>query len=170
MALITGLVLLAAVSCKSGGGDPKETVEHFFTALKDKKFDEAKKYATKESQSLLDMIGSLSQKIPDSTSNKAKEEKFDVTNVKINGDAATADVVPTDKSAGLTVNLKKEDGQWKVAFDKSSLMKMSMDQAQKQGVDVQKELSGALDSAKSAVSQSAEALDSLHKALDSLKK
>lgn len=170
MTLVAGFVLLAMVSCKSGG-DPKETVQHFFTALKDKKFDEAKKYATKESQSLLDMISSLAQKMPDSTSaDKAKEEKFDVTNVKINGDAATADVVPNDKSAALTVNLKKEEGQWKVAFDKSSLMKMSLDQAQKQGVDVQKEVTGAFDSLKSAADQGSRALDSLSKAVDSLKK
>ena len=128
LVLLTGFTLATVVSCKSGG--PEDTVKKFFHAIQDKKFDEAKKYATKDSQSLLDMLAGFSKNVPDSAQAKAKEDQFDVTNVKVNGDNATADVVskdPKEKKAPLTINLKKEEGKWKVAFDKSSIMKMATD-------------------------------------------
>jgi hypothetical protein len=126
MFLLAGITLATAVSCKSGG--PEDVVKKFFQAIQEKKFDEAKKYATKESQSLLDMLATFSKSGADSSQAKPKkEEQFDVTNVKVTGDNATADVVAKDKKSPLTINLKKEEGKWKVAFDKSSIMKMAMD-------------------------------------------
>ncbi len=59
---------------------------------------------------------------------------------KIEGDMATVPV--KEKTTGEVVNykLKKEDGKWKVAFDKASLMSIGMDQMKEKGVDPQQKI------------------------------
>lgn len=123
--LLAGITLAGAVGCKSNG--PEATVKKFFKALEDKNFTEAKKYATKESESLLNMLASFPQPSDSAKAKTEKSEDINVTNVKVNGDNATAEVVAKDKKSPVTVNLKKEGGEWKVAFDKSAVMKMAMD-------------------------------------------
>jgi RecG-like helicase len=161
MFLLAGITLATVVSCKSGG--PEDVAKKFFQAIQDKKFDEAKKYATKESQSLLDMLATFSKSGADSSQAKPKkEEQFDVTNVKVTGDNATAEIVAKDKKSPLTINLKKEEGKWKVAFDKSSIMKMAMD-AQPAHMDMNHDPSMGVDS----TSHSGSSIDSM--AVDSAK-
>ena len=38
----------------------------------------------------------------------------------------------------MTINLKKESGAWKVAFDKSSMMQQGMDKMKEKGMDMDK--------------------------------
>ncbi|RXK86673.1 Rv0361 family membrane protein [Filimonas effusa] len=122
---LAGFVLAGMVGCKSNG--PENTIKKFFHALENKDFAEAKKYATKDSETLLNMLASFPQPADSAKAKKEKNEEINVANVKINGDNATAEVISKDKKAPVTISLKKEEGQWKVAFDKSSVMKMAMD-------------------------------------------
>lgn len=120
---LSAFMALTTISCKDSSS-PKETAEKFFTALQSEKFDEAKKYATKESQSIIDMVSSLAKAPGADKKEKKAPGKVETSNEKIEGETATVDVKEEGKAKTTTLNLKKEDGQWKVAFDKSSIMKM----------------------------------------------
>ncbi|MDR0792948.1 MAG: DUF4878 domain-containing protein [Chitinophagaceae bacterium] len=140
---------LIFIACKGGGsssGDPKATAEAFFEAMNKKDFTAAKKYATKESQSFLDMIAGAATMAKDSSD--VNKGKITVSNVKIDGDNATVSVENSEDAHALTVHLKKEDGAWKVAFDKNAITNMATDALKEGGGDLQKEMNEALDSLK----------------------
>ncbi len=112
-------------SCNSGGGDPKAVLSQFFEALSKKDISAARKLATDDSKSMMDMM-EMGMKMDN---NSKDSDKFDKSNmefgeVKIDGDKATVAVKET--TSGKTTNyiLKKENGKWKVAFDKASMMNM----------------------------------------------
>ena len=161
IAFIISAVSLAG--CKSGGGDPKPVLMSFMDALNKQDFEGAKKYATAESASVLDMTKNMGDK-------KEPGEKYDLNNLevgaaKIEGDMATIPV--TMKDNGLLVNykMKKESGAWKVAFDKASLATMGMD-AMKQNADKL----NINDSLKEAMGEMKNLpMDSIKSAMDQLK-
>lgn len=159
-------------SCKSGGSDPKAVLTSFFEALSKKDIAAARKLATEDSKSMLDMV-EMGMKM----SNDTKEtEKYDKNNmefgdVKIDGDKATVPV--KEKKSGETLNysLKKVNGEWKVAFDKSSVMSMGMEKLNEKGVDAGAEVNKAMDELKDVNPDSLKAgLEEATKALDSMSK
>ncbi|MFN8246909.1 MAG: DUF4878 domain-containing protein [Ferruginibacter sp.] len=159
-------------SCKSGGSDPKAVLTSFFEALSKKDIAAARKLATEDSKSMLDMV-EMGMKM----SNDTKEtEKYDKNNmefgdVKIDGDKATVPV--KEKKSGETLNysLKKVNGEWKVAFDKSSVMSMGMEKLNEKGVDAGAEVNKAMDELKDVNADSLKAgLEEATKALDSMSK
>ena len=109
----TALTLTMA-GCKSG--DPKSVLTGFLTALAKKDINGAKKYATKESASMLDFMGVMLATQTD----KLDVSKLEIGEPKIDGDKAVIET--KDKATGKIekYNLRKEDGSWKVAFDKTS--------------------------------------------------
>ena len=115
----------ALIGCKSGGGDPKPALMNFMEALNKQDFEGAKKYATQESASILDMTKNMGTK--KSAEGKYDISKLEVGNAKIEGDIAYIPVKVKDNGMTLNYKMKKESGAWKVAFDKSSLMSMGMD-------------------------------------------
>ncbi len=137
------LFVIMNYGCHSGA-DPKIITEKFFIALNQKNFEEAKKYATKDSQEFIGMISSFAQNAKDSIIQKP--EKFKVSHVQITGDKATAEVQPESRKTPMTVNLLKEDGEWKVAFDKNAVMKMAMDEAKKDSINLHDDIQKGMDS------------------------
>ena len=124
---------LSIIGCTSGN-DPKDVLMNFVDALAKKDFNGAKKYATKESETMLGMMESMLKMSPDS----AKDKKYDKDNLeygdtKIDGDKAT--VAVKEKKSGETTNyiLKKEGGSWKVAFDKATMTQMGTDKMKNAG-------------------------------------
>jgi hypothetical protein len=121
--------IISMAACKSGAGPaatPEAAVQMFFDKLKNADFDGAKKYATKESASFLEMMSSamkmakgMGGKESEDELAKMKNAKFEIGKAKINGDMATVSV--TADGDAKDINVKKEDGSWKVAFDKSML-------------------------------------------------
>jgi len=119
------------VNCNSvNNNDPKAVLTAFLEALGKKDIDGAKKYATEDSKSSLDMIKMYASMGKDSKD--AKDEHFDKTKTElsepvITGDEAT--IIVKDKGAveGETYKLRKEKGAWKVAFDKMGGMKDGLD-------------------------------------------
>lgn len=133
-ALTASLIILAG--CKSGGGDPKIVLSNFFDALAKKDFTSVKKYTTKDSEGMLSMVQMGMQNIKDdSQTMQYKKENLEMGDVVITGDKATVPV--KDKKSGETTDftLKKEDGEWKVAFDKSTLMEMAQKKMKEHGMD-----------------------------------
>jgi len=121
------VLMISMIGCKEGG-DPKTVVMNFYDALGKKDFDEAKKYATNETKGTLDMLKSFAAM----GSKDTKDEKYDKSKMifgdpKIDGDKATVEVKNKDTNETETINLKKENGEWKVAFDKSEMMQKGMD-------------------------------------------
>ncbi|QES87686.1 hypothetical protein [Rhizosphaericola mali] len=115
-------LILAITSCNSDESQIKSSVKHFFTAINDKDMATAKKYATSESSEILTLIGSHIMELHDTT--QTKNDNFFISNIKINGDVASADVRTETEKNPINVTLKKQNKAWKVAFDKESIIKM----------------------------------------------
>lgn len=173
------MISVAIVACKGGGGDPKSVAKNFFEALKTMNIDEAAKYATKDSKSMLDLMKmgmSMAPKNMDSLKTELSKQKIDYSDPVINGDEATLTVTVNEKEK-TDFKLKKEDGQWKVAFDKNSLMKTGMEKMEEKGASEaeMKEAQEALeqlnsDSVKEQIKGAGKALEEAGKTLDSLGK
>lgn len=73
---------------------------------------------------------------------------MEFSEAKIDGDRAT--VAVKEMTSGETVNyiLKKEDGAWKVAFDKASLMTMGKEKMDEKGINPADSLGAAMDKLK----------------------
>jgi len=97
--------------------------------------DEAAKYATKDSKGMLDMMKmgmSFAQVNQDSIKKEMAKQKIDFSDAVINGEEATVSVTVDGKDK-TDCKLKKEEGQWKVAFDKDTLMKTGMEKMEQKG-------------------------------------
>lgn len=160
-------------SCGGGAGDPKESLIAFFDAMGKKDIEGARKLATADSKSMIDMI-EMGMKMD--KSNKSNDD-FDKSNMefgeaKIDGDKATVAVKNKKKDESINFTLKKEEGKWKVAFDKSSIMQMATDKMSEKGgmdkaMDELKDVN--MDSLKDGINKGLEALDSAKKELENVK-
>lgn len=133
-------------SCNSGGGDPKAVLISFFDALAKKDVPAAKKLATTDSKDMLDMMElGLKNGDKDKTDEKYDKSKMEFGEPKIEGDKAT--VAVKEKSSGETMNftLRKESGEWKVAFNKVSLMEMGMNELKESGGAISDSISSGID-------------------------
>jgi Domain of unknown function (DUF4878) len=181
--ILVAIVLLSTVSflgCKSGGdGDPKSVLVKFFTALSKNDIEGARKLATKDSKSMIDIMemGMKMGKDKNKEANKFEISKMEFSEPKIDGDKAVVPVKETTTGETLNYTLKKEDGSWKVAFDKSSMMEMGMDKMHEKGINSADSIGAAMDklkdinmdSLKEGMNKGIEALDSAKKELEKLK-
>lgn len=122
---------------------PKKAINNFLMAMENNDFEKAKEYATEDSQEFLEMIN----KNDDNTSNVYKDKKFDVTTVETHGDDAKVGVKFKGNTA-LSFHLKKQQGQWKVAFNLNAMLDMVKDLMKKEGTDIEGDVKKALDSIK----------------------
>ena len=149
--ILLAIVLLSTVSfysCNSGGGDPKGVLSQFFTALSKNDIAGARKLATKDSKSMIDMMEmGMNMNKDKKDSDKFNKENMEIGEAKIDGDRATVPV--KEKTTGETLNyiLKKEDGGWKVAFDKASVMSMGAEKMKEKGINADS-LNNAMDELK----------------------
>jgi hypothetical protein len=170
--LALAVIVAGMIACKGGGGDPKSVAKNFFEALKTMNIDEAAKYATKDSKSMLDLMKmgmNMAPKNMDSLKAEMSKQKIEYSDPVITGDEATLSVT-VDGKEKTDFKLKKEDGLWKVAFDKNSLMKTGMEKMEEHGASDSdmKEAQDALnglnsDSVKNALKEAGETLDSVSK-------
>jgi hypothetical protein len=165
--LLSGTMLF---SCKSGGSDdPKGVLTEFFEALSKKDIAKARTLATEDSKSMLDMM-EMGMKMDKDTSSDSKfdKAKMEFGEAKIEGDKAVVPVKETTSGETMNYTLKKENGNWKVAFDKSSMMTMGMDKMNEKGIDADslrqegmEELKGMnMDSLKTEVDKAMQSIDS----------
>lgn len=129
------MVLLSGCQT-SGSGDPKTVLNHFFDAIGNRNITEAKKYVTKDSEGMMGMMEMGMNNMPDSSGETMfKKGNIDMGEAMINDDRATVPV--KDKKSGEVTDfvLKKESGDWKVAFDKSTLMEMAQKKMKEHGMN-----------------------------------
>ena len=177
--LAFAFIAIAFIGCTAGGGDPKAVAKNFFEALKTMNIEEAEKYATKDSKTVLDLMKTMMSMAPknlDSMKAEMANHKMVYSDPVINGDEATLSVTIDGKDK-TDFKLKKEDGLWKVAFDKNSLMKTGMEKMEQQGASESdmKEAEKALeqmnsDSVGQAIQGAGNAIEEAGKTIDSASK
>lgn len=132
--------LIIFAGCKpSVNGNPKEVLNKFFTALSKKDFDGAKKYATKDSDGMISMMQMGMQHMEGMDNSHADKMLDMINNMKmgdavVNGDNATVTVTDEKSHESTDFLLKKEDNEWKVAFDMSTLMEMANKKMKEHGM------------------------------------
>ena len=136
-AAVIGSVVFFSSCNSAGSSDPKAVLISFFDALSKKDISAARKYATAESKTMLDM---MEMGMKAGADKDAKDEKYDKSNMefgepKIDGDKATIEVKEKTSGEATNFTMKKEGGAWKVAFDKASMMNMGMDKIKEKGID-----------------------------------
>lgn len=110
-------VLFVSACAKSDS--PEKTINSFLNAVNAKKWDEAKGFATKESESMIDMVKGFADMMPDS----ASAMKFEIVKDKTKIDGDNAEVTVKDENSNeMAYKLKKQDGAWKVDFTMEALM------------------------------------------------
>ncbi|HSN60449.1 MAG TPA: hypothetical protein VLR49_05920 [Ferruginibacter sp.] len=168
--LVVATVIFAG--CSGGSGDPKAVLGQFFDALAKNDMVAARKLATADSKSMLDLM-EMGMKTDNKETEKYDKTKLEFGEAKIEGDKATVPV--KEKSGGEIMNytLKKESGAWKVAFDKTSIMSMGMDKMKEEGINITDSLDNVMDelkkiymdSMKKSMKEGSKALDTAAKAL-----
>lgn len=115
--------------------------------------EEAKKYATADSQGFLDMIGKGNEGAADAYKN---HDLIVTDNVTVKDDEAKVEVRASFGERGINFRLRREKGQWKVKFNVGSVINTAIDLLQNAGTEVHKEVDRAVDSLQDAIE------DSLH--------
>ncbi|MCW5898436.1 MAG: DUF4878 domain-containing protein [Flavobacteriales bacterium] len=114
-ALCTAVLLTA---CGGGASTPSDVASKFLDHTNKMEFKEAKKYATKATGEVLDMIGGMAAMMP-----KEDPKSFKILSEKIDGDKATVTYRTDGKEEDETLNLVKEDGKWLVNMSKEDMNK-----------------------------------------------
>ena len=131
MKKITNLFLIfstiALIASCGMGGSPKKTAKNFLTAFNERKFDEARKYATPETNKLVDLMENLSKMAQATDSSIGK--KIDITGEKVEGDVAYVTFREEGASQDETVKLMKIDGKWLVHVTKEDIASKDMNMA-----------------------------------------
>lgn len=177
---ITTFVIVLS-GCQSGGsGNPKEVLSQFFKALSKKDVTQAKKDATKDSDGMLNMMD-MGMKMSGNMQNDHADKMLEMMqNVElgdpvINGDKATVTVKDKKTGENTDFTLKKEDGNWKVAFDMATLMEMANEKMKEHGMgnmdmdSMQQGMNGAMDSMNSMTPDMKDKMDQAKKMMDSAK-
>jgi hypothetical protein len=179
---------LTTIGCKSGpsSSDPRATLLSFFQALAKKDLKEARKYTTKESEQMLSMMemgmqmaAKMKSKEADDEFSKFNEQNIEIGEAKIDGDKALVPIKNKKDGESTNMVLKKEDGAWKVAFDKATMAEMAGEKMREKGGTMPEmnmdSLTQAIqnintDSLKEAMQKGLGAMDSLADAMKALKK
>ena len=145
--LITISAIIFSGCQTTSGGNPNEVLKHFFDSISKKDFTNAKKYATKDSDGMISMMEMGMQNMNNEHGDKMMEmiQNMQMGNAVIHGDRATVSV--KDKKSGEATDflLKKENGDWKVAFDMSTLMEMANKKMREHGMSGLDSMNGMMD-------------------------
>ena len=141
LAMAFSIIIISG--CKSAGkGDPKEVLHNFLMALSQKDFSKAKTYATQDSDGMISMMEMGMQNMqnmnPDNHADKMMElvNNMQIGSAVIDGEQATVPVTDSKSKESTDFLLKKEKGDWKVAFDMSTLMNMANKKMKEHGMDM----------------------------------
>ena len=157
--------------CKTSGGDPKKVLSQFFEALHARDIPTARKYATEDSKSMLDMMEMGMKMEKDATKEDDKFSPADMQygDAKIDGDKAVISVKNLKGGETMDYSLKKVKGEWKVAFDKATMMSKGIEKMGEKGINPMDSISKGInelkkmdkDSLKKEINEGMKALDSM---------
>lgn len=167
------LAMLIIAGCKTNSGDPKAVLGQFFDALAKNDMVTARKLSTTDSKSMLDLM-EMGMKTETKETEKYDKTKLEFGEATIDGDKAIVPVKERTSGEIMNYTLKKEEGAWKVAFDKTSIMSMGMDKMKDEGVNVSDSIGNVMDQLKNVdmdslqktLKEGSKALDSAAKILE----
>jgi len=144
------VTLVAIFGCGSDASDPTDALKSFLQAVEKQDYAEAKKYATDDSKSLLELMamGNASKSDDSATTKASTLDQMIFGSPSIQGDKATITVQQKLDQTPVTFTLKKIGNDWKVAFDKTTLLGMGMEQLNEKGAAKKNQLDKALDEIK----------------------
>lgn len=116
------LVLQLIPGCKEAGPDPGEVTLKFLSAVQQSNYKEAKKYATEDSKAMLDALAAFQQMLPEASRQKFKNGKIAIAHIEKNDSMAVVTYRSDQDSTRKTLKLKKQQGKWKVAFTKETVL------------------------------------------------
>ncbi|MGH2643253.1 MAG: NTF2-like N-terminal transpeptidase domain-containing protein [Chitinophagaceae bacterium] len=116
-------LLIASIftGCKKSPG-PDQVAMEFLTAIQQSDYTQAKNYATDDSKAMLDALSSFQKMLPASSQEKIKNEKFNIRSVEIKDSFAIVTYDSNMDTTGKILKLKRENGLWKVAFTKETIL------------------------------------------------
>jgi hypothetical protein len=137
---VVALLFLFAGNVVAQEKDPAQTLSAFIEMLGKQDVAAARSLATQDSKPMLDMIEMGMTMMKNQAQQKGKTlpafsmRMLAIGKPFVQGNHAT--VVASDASGkeSITVPLRKENGEWKVVFNQSTLIKMAADK----GIDVNK--------------------------------
>lgn len=160
----TFLILTACNTSQTPKEDPKIVLTHFLTALSQKDMVKVKKYVTKDSEGMVNMMQMSFKNMESSeASNQFDPSQMEIGEAMINGDGNEAQVPVSQKNSDEKMNfiLQKENGAWKVAFNFETLRRMAKEKMEEKGINP-----GNLDSMMKNVPK--EEIEKAQKLLDSI--
>jgi uncharacterized membrane protein YvbJ len=112
---------LVATACNKAGSSPTATAKAFYDAVKNKDVEGMKNTMSKGSQKMVEDIAKKQNKSLDEFLKQGPPTplttNFESKDESITGDTATLKM-KRNEDKWDTLNFVKEDGQWKLAFDK----------------------------------------------------
>jgi hypothetical protein len=138
--------MLGGCQSEVSGDDPLSVLQQFFNAMAKKDIAEARKYATSESKSFLDMMETISKFDSSSSIETSRylNENIEFGKAKINGKEAVVEVKSKKDGEKLSFNLIQENGEWKVAFDLNTILTIGMQKMKQNGLQNTDQLKDAL--------------------------
>lgn len=127
-------ILIGLMACTTSSGDPKAVAKKFNEALKVMDWPTVEKYSTEDSKSIIGLMkmgGSMVKLNTDSLQKKLKAKTITYSEAIINGNEAKVTITENNEKTDFT--LKKEKGEWKVAFEKNTLIQPIMEKLNKKG-------------------------------------
>ncbi|HMT28225.1 MAG TPA: DUF4878 domain-containing protein [Bacteroidia bacterium] len=117
------LVSILIISCGMGNS-PKKTADKFLTSFNNRDFEEARKYATPETNKLVDLMENLTKMAQPVDS--ALGKKIELLDEKVEGDVAYVTFQEEGADQPETLKLKKIDGKWLVHVTKEDIAAKDM--------------------------------------------
>ncbi|HVI49335.1 MAG TPA: DUF4878 domain-containing protein [Chitinophaga sp.] len=118
LAIMTTLLLSG---CKKKA-TPQEVALAFMHAIQDSNFDQAREYATKESQQVIQIYSIFDGRRSDAEREKIRKAKIEVVNMEENGDKASVTILNSSAHQKEVLQLVKESGQWKISLTFESII------------------------------------------------
>jgi len=120
VALLLVATLFALTAC---GNKPEKTAQAFFNAMETHDIAAAKKLATQDSQALLTMAEGFLTEMDADQKAKLDKLKYNILETKVDGDSAVVtyeewEAASPEAKKTKTLNMVKEDGNWKVKVEK----------------------------------------------------
>ncbi len=110
--------IMIVAGCKSANS-PGKVAERFLNAFNERKYDEARKYASPDTDKLVDLMENLSKM---STSvDSIQHKRVEVTEEKIEGDTAFVTFREVGSEETDQIKLIKSEGKWLVHITKTDL-------------------------------------------------
>ena len=118
LALTTTLLL---GSCKKRAS-PEEVALAFMHAIQDSNYDQARDYATKESQQVIQIYAIFDGRRSGQEREKIKNARIEVVNIEENGDKAAVTILNSSAHQKEVLQMVKENGQWKISLTFDSII------------------------------------------------